>query len=610
MLATMRAAAPRRGTAASPRSGAPGVAPGRVAGGDGAAAGRGAAAATGAGAAAVVATPGPDPLPAGAAPPGPGAASVAAAARAGPGARGARAARRPGDRGPRPRRPGPGGPPPARRRPGRGPAGSRRRTRASSRSPSRGPRGSGRTCRPPARRWGRTSPRPVPPCRRPHRRRAAAPPGVGHGPTLPGAGGAGAPTGRVPRRAVGSVAAMPYPPGLVVNEHPPPGGWDRYGGPVVVLVHGSLDRASASPARSAGWTSCGVVDLRPPRLRGLPRGRLARRARRARRRTCWAWWPPSPGPGRPVVRGRAQPRRRRGARGGARPSRRPSPRSGAYEPPMPWLGFRAGPRRRRAPGAHRGNAGRTRWSVHPPDGGRRRLGAAARGRAGGPPGGRPGALGRPRAACAVRPRSTSRSWRSRRCSAGAGAAAARTTARRRGVAGRARARRRAGGDRRGRARRPPHPSGRLRRPGARRGGEGGGRRRHGPRGGPGGSGGGRGGAHGMRVLVSGAHGLVGSALALDLEAGGHTVVRLVRAGAGAGHGASPPCVGSGGGPVDRDDARPARPVHRGRPPGGRRDRRPAVDRAPPPRAAWRAGSPHRACWPGWWPPWTPGPGCW
>ncbi|MGH8980609.1 MAG: alpha/beta fold hydrolase [Acidimicrobiales bacterium] len=60
-----------------------------------------------------------------------------------------------------------------------------------------------------------------------------------------------APAARPARRPFGEPSQRPgLPEGLSVEERVPEGGWDRYRGPVVILVHGSLDRAS-SFARTA-----------------------------------------------------------------------------------------------------------------------------------------------------------------------------------------------------------------------------------------------------------------------------------------------------------------------------------------------------------------------
>lgn len=131
---------------------------------------------------------------------------------------------------------------------------------------------------------------------------------------------------------------MPYPPGLAVTEHPPAGGWPRYRRPVVVLVHGSLDRGASfarTVRRLEGW---GVVTY-------------DRRGYQGSRGTA----PPAdlgghvedllgvaagvPGGARPVV---AVGHSLGGnvVLGAALADPATFAAVGAYEPPMPWLGFR------------------------------------------------------------------------------------------------------------------------------------------------------------------------------------------------------------------------------------------------------------------------------
>jgi pimeloyl-ACP methyl ester carboxylesterase len=137
-----------------------------------------------------------------------------------------------------------------------------------------------------------------------------------------------------------------------VVEHPPAAGWDGYDGPVVVLVHGSLDR--------------GTSFLRT--VRRLPEWGLVTYDRRGYQGSR----PPSPRPGEPGPRfarhvedllgvAAAVPG---GAGGGGRNRVRAVGHSvggnvvmgaaladpgafasiGAFEPPLPWLGFRRGDR--------------------------------------------------------------------------------------------------------------------------------------------------------------------------------------------------------------------------------------------------------------------------
>lgn len=91
-------------------------------------------------------------------------------------------------------------------------------------------------------------------------------------------GGPGRPAARAPAGDGDGDGAPSFPAGLHVVARPPAGGWKGYRGPVVVLVHGSLDRA-ASFARTerrlpAEWAliaydrrgydrsqAAGVVDL-------------------------------------------------------------------------------------------------------------------------------------------------------------------------------------------------------------------------------------------------------------------------------------------------------------------------------------------------------------
>lgn len=151
-----------------------------------------------------------------------------------------------------------------------------------------------------------------------------------------------APTARPPRRPFGARARRPgLPRGLAVEERVPKNDWNHYHGPVVVLVHGSLDRA-ASFARTA---------LRLPDVAVVAYDRRGYQGSRHAR----------PAAGIPTHVDDL--RRIALAYAGAGPERRPvvavghstggtvvlgaavaAPELfaavGAYEPTMPWLGFR------------------------------------------------------------------------------------------------------------------------------------------------------------------------------------------------------------------------------------------------------------------------------
>jgi pimeloyl-ACP methyl ester carboxylesterase len=128
---------------------------------------------------------------------------------------------------------------------------------------------------------------------------------------------------------------VPYPAGIDVAEHPPPGGWA--GGPAVVLVHGSLDRAAsfARTVRRIPDLSVVTYDRRGYQgsRDGTPPADLAGHVEDLLGIVAGL---PVEGPvvavghsvGGNVVLGAAL----------ALPSRFAA--VGAYEPPMPWLGFR------------------------------------------------------------------------------------------------------------------------------------------------------------------------------------------------------------------------------------------------------------------------------
>ncbi len=101
----------------------------------------------------------------------------------------------------------------------------------------------------------------------------------------------------------------------------------------------------------------------------------------------------------------------------------------------------------------------------------------------------------------------------------------------------------------------------------------------------------------VKVLLAGGSGLIGTALADHLRGGGDQVVRLVR-----GPGTAPASArGSGGlGPRRRvrrpRGARASRALRRCGQPGGSRDRRSAVVPGAPPSSSGRAGSARPGCW--------------
>ncbi len=146
---------------------------------------------------------------------------------------------------------------------------------------------------------------------------------------------------------------MSYPGGIAVAEHPPPHGWDS--GPVVVLVHGSLDRGASFARTVRRLPDLGVVTYDRRGYQGSreavpPGGDHARHVEDLL--GVVAGLPRGHGPvvavghsvGGNVVLGAAL----------ADPARFAA--VGAYEPPMPWLGFRRP--RSREPAATGGGFGR------------------------------------------------------------------------------------------------------------------------------------------------------------------------------------------------------------------------------------------------------------
>lgn len=142
---------------------------------------------------------------------------------------------------------------------------------------------------------------------------------------------------------------MPSPAEIDVAEHPPSGGWDD--GPVVVLVHGSLDRGASFARTVRRLPDLGVVTYDRRGYQGsrgaAPPGDHARHVEDLL--GVVAGLPGGHGPvvavghsvGGNVVLGAAL----------ADPTRFAA--VGAYEPPMPWLGFRRPPSERRSAAAGR-----------------------------------------------------------------------------------------------------------------------------------------------------------------------------------------------------------------------------------------------------------------
>jgi pimeloyl-ACP methyl ester carboxylesterase len=168
-----------------------------------------------------------------------------------------------------------------------------------------------------------------------------------------------------PRREGGGWTASPrpgLPPALRVIERPPKGGWNGYHAPVVVLVHGSLDRA----------TSFGRTALRLPDLALVTYDRRGYQGSRAGgAASLRSHVDDLVG----IAEAYAAPGRTGAARGASRPvvavghsiggtlvlwaavshpDRLAS--VGAYEPSMPWLGFH---RPRRAAGGAASGDGTT-----------------------------------------------------------------------------------------------------------------------------------------------------------------------------------------------------------------------------------------------------------
>lgn len=150
-----------------------------------------------------------------------------------------------------------------------------------------------------------------------------------------------------PRRVgeIGEESGRPgLPEGLCVRERPPEGGWDAYDGPVVVLVHGGLDRGA----------SFGRTALRLPDLALVTYDRRGYRSSRDAGAAplsvhtqdlvaiAGAYGAPPPGSaggrGRPVVAvGHSVGGTLVLWAGVAAPARFAA--LAAYEPSMPWLGF-------------------------------------------------------------------------------------------------------------------------------------------------------------------------------------------------------------------------------------------------------------------------------
>jgi pimeloyl-ACP methyl ester carboxylesterase len=130
---------------------------------------------------------------------------------------------------------------------------------------------------------------------------------------------------------------MAYPPGLHVVEHPPAAGWDGHDGPPVVLVHGALDRASSFRRTMRRLDDLGVVAYDRRGYGRSAAGPTATLADHVADLFAVIDHLPVAAPvtavghslGGDVVIAAAL----------ADPTRFAS--VGAYEPPMPWLGFRS-----------------------------------------------------------------------------------------------------------------------------------------------------------------------------------------------------------------------------------------------------------------------------
>ena len=190
---------------------------------------------------------------------------------------------------------------------------------------------------------------------------------------------------------VASALPMSYPAALHVTARPAP----APGAVTVVFVHGVAGPGGQLPAGDAAAARAGHARLRPPGLPGLPGRRGG-------------------GPGRPRAGSPLDCGRRRAPRGGgpvvaighslggdvvvgaalAEPGAFDA--IGAYEPPMPWLGFRRDrPGEARAWPAMADDPGEEAERFFTPDGGPGGLVPPHRGGPGGAPRRRSGAGGRP-----------------------------------------------------------------------------------------------------------------------------------------------------------------------------------------------------------------------
>ncbi len=141
---------------------------------------------------------------------------------------------------------------------------------------------------------------------------------------------------------------MPYLAGIDVTEHPPAGGWDAEQGPVVVLVHGSLDRGASFARTARRLAHLAVVTYDRRGYQGSRDGSAAA-GLAGHVEDLLAVAAALPGPARPVTAvGHSVGGDVVAAAALAEPGRFAS--IGAYEPPMPWLGFRRPDRPPRHPG--------------------------------------------------------------------------------------------------------------------------------------------------------------------------------------------------------------------------------------------------------------------